>query len=102
MRGSALSAGPARGVGFMVGVPLVQPDHPWVSFEQLGFPDLEGRATIGPLLACRLYKRGFFTFVCGHDWSILRLQPRFDIPEETLLSLATACREELDAIGDVV
>lgn len=102
LRGSPLFAGEVRQAGFMLGVLLRQPDHPWVSFEQLGFPALAGRATIGPLLASRLYKRGFFTFVCGHDWSILRLQPRFEIPEETLLALARACREELDVIAEAV
>ena len=78
----------------MVGVPLVQPDHPWVSFEQLGFPALAGRPTIGPLVAARLYRRGYFTFVCGHDWSILRLQPRFDVPEERLDDFVAALTEE--------
>jgi acetylornithine/succinyldiaminopimelate/putrescine aminotransferase len=101
LRGSPLYV-ETRGVGYMAGVQLVQPDHPWVGFEQLGFPDLETRPTIGPLLAYRLYKRGYFTFVCGHDWSILRLQPRFLIPEETLLAFARACREELDKIAEVV
>lgn len=102
LRGSPLFSGEVRGVGFMVGVPLVQPDHPWVSFEQLGFPALAGRPTIGPLVAARLYRKGYFTFVCGHDWSILRLQPRFDVPEATLLALAADCRRELDAIAEVV
>ena len=41
-----------------------------------------------PLLACRLYRRGFFTFVCGHDWSVLRLQPRFAIEEAKLTAEA--------------
>jgi ornithine--oxo-acid transaminase/putrescine aminotransferase len=86
----------------MVGVQLRQPDHPWVSFEHFGLPTLAGRATIGPMLAYRLFRRGYFTFVCGHDWSVLRLQPRFFIEESTLLAFARACREELDAITQMV
>lgn len=90
-----------RGAGFMIGIKLRQPDHPWVSFEHFGLPALKDRATIGPLLAYRLYRRGYFTFVCGHDWSILRLQPRFFIEQETLDNLAHACREELDTLGEL-
>jgi acetylornithine/succinyldiaminopimelate/putrescine aminotransferase len=91
-----------RGVGLMCGVSLVQPDHPWVSFEQFGLDHLGGRATIGPMLAYRLYRRGWFTFVCGHDWSILRLQPRLTIEADDLARFATHCREELDALGEIV
>jgi acetylornithine/succinyldiaminopimelate/putrescine aminotransferase len=86
----------ARGAGFMLGVELSQPSHPWLSFEHFGMPELAHLPTIGPLLCYRLYRRGFFAFVCGHDWRILRLQPRFDVPEERLVAFAHACREELD------
>ncbi|MDB4996509.1 MAG: hypothetical protein JWM74_3941, partial [Myxococcaceae bacterium] len=92
----------ARGDGYMMGIALKQPDHPWISFEQLGFEQLADHATIGPLLCHRLYKRGFFAFVCGHDWSVLRLQPRFTIEESRLSELVTACREELAYIGGIV
>ncbi len=87
-----------RGEGFMVGVKLRQPDHPWLSFEQLGLPDLAERASVGPLLCTRLYRRGYFCFVCGHDWSVLRIQPRFFIEDATLAGLARAVREELDVL----
>jgi acetylornithine/succinyldiaminopimelate/putrescine aminotransferase len=85
-----------RGAGFMIGIELRQPTHPWLSFEHFGLPELAHLPTIGPLLCYRLYRRGFFAFVCGHDWRILRLQPRFDIPDERLAAFAVACREELD------
>ncbi|MBK9030315.1 MAG: aspartate aminotransferase family protein [Myxococcales bacterium] len=90
-----------RGAGFMIGVQLRQPSHPWLSFEHFGMPELAHLPTIGPLLCYRLYRRGFFAFVCGHDWSILRLQPRFDIPDERLAAFATACREELDVLDQL-
>lgn len=99
---SALEGNPlfeeARGSGFMLGIKLRQPSHPWLSFEHFGWPELKDQPSIGPLLCHRLYRRGFFTFVCGHDWSILRLQPRFDIPTERLSEFARACREELDQL----
>ncbi len=98
--GSPLFGG-VRGDGFMIGVELHQPDHPWLSFEHFGMPELGHLPTIGPLVCYRLYRRGFFPFVCGHDWRILRLQPRFDIPDEALSRFATACREELDHLANL-
>ena len=90
-----------RGRGFMVGVELVHAPHPWLSFEHFGMPELAHMPTIGPLLCYRLYARGFFAFVCGHDWRVLRLQPRFDIPDAKLAELAKACREELDHLAQL-
>jgi ornithine--oxo-acid transaminase len=88
-----------RGAGFMLGIELVHAPHPWLSFEHFGLPELAHMPTIGPLLCYRLYSRGFFAFVCGHDWRILRLQPRFDIPDAKLTELAARCREELDHLA---
>jgi acetylornithine/succinyldiaminopimelate/putrescine aminotransferase len=90
-----------RGAGFMIGVELAHTEHPWLSFEHFGLPELAHLPTIGPLLCYRLYRRGFFAFVCGHDWRILRLQPRFDIPDERLAAFATTCREELDHLASL-
>jgi acetylornithine/succinyldiaminopimelate/putrescine aminotransferase len=84
-----------RGDGHVIGITLKPIDHPWLSFDHFGFEDLRGRPTTGLLLCHRLYQRGFFCFVCGHDWSTLRLQPRFDIPEERTGELVTAVREEV-------
>jgi acetylornithine/succinyldiaminopimelate/putrescine aminotransferase len=91
-----------RGEGFMMGISLVQPDHPWVSFEQFGYPELDGRPTIGALLAHRLYRRGYFAFVCGHDWSILRLQPRMTIEQPILDGLAVAIIEEASRLAELI
>jgi acetylornithine/succinyldiaminopimelate/putrescine aminotransferase len=96
---NALSGSPlfreTRGAGFMQGVALHQPDHPWLSFEHFGFQDLDQKSIMSPLMCHRLYRRGFFCFTCGHDWSIFRLQPRFDIPEEKLETFVRAVAEEL-------
>jgi acetylornithine/succinyldiaminopimelate/putrescine aminotransferase len=90
-----------RGAGLMVGVALRRLEHPWLSFEHFGFRDLGDRATIAPLVCHRLYPRGFFAFTCGHDWSVLRLQPRFEIPTEKLLAFARALREETDYLASL-
>jgi acetylornithine/succinyldiaminopimelate/putrescine aminotransferase len=91
-----------RGAGYLVGIALHQPDHPWLSFENWGLPKLAARATIAPVLAYRLYRHGFFTFACGHDWSVLRVQPRLDVDDGTLVRFADACATELDAIQEWV
>ena len=89
----------ARGEGYMAGIKLRPPDHPWLTFEHFGYPQLAGQSVIAPLVCHRLYRRGFFAFSCGHDWSVLRIQPRFEIPFEKLSALAAAIREELDYLG---
>jgi len=99
---STLSRSPlfreARGEGFMQGVALESPDHPWLSFEHFGFEDLGQKSIISPLVCNRLYRRGYFCFTCGHDWTIFRLQPRFDIPEDKLDDFVDAVAEALDYI----
>lgn len=91
-----------RGRGLLVGIALAQPEHPWLSFEHWGLPKLRDRATIAPVLAYRLYKHGFFTFACGHDWSVLRVQPRLDIDDATLDRFVAAAKTELDTIAEWV
>jgi acetylornithine/succinyldiaminopimelate/putrescine aminotransferase len=84
-----------RGDGLIAGIVLKDADHPWLSFEHFGLEDLAGRPTVGLLLCHKLYKRGFFCFVCGHDWSVLRLQPRFTIEPQKLAEFTAIVREEL-------
>lgn len=90
-----------RGDGLIVGIALKDADHPWLSFEHFGMQDLAGRPTAGLLLCHRLYRRGYFCFVCGHDWSVLRLQPRFTIEPERLADFTTVVREELAHLGEL-
>ena len=85
-----------RGEGLMLGLKLRPLDHPWLSFEHFGFHGLTERATVSPLLCHRLFRRGWFFFTCGHDWSVFRLQPRYNIPEETLRRVVGDIRTELD------
>lgn len=85
-----------RGDGLIVGIQLKPTQHPWLSFEYFGMKEMTDRPTIGPLLCHRLYRRGFFCFVCGHDWSVLRVLPRFNIEPETVAAFTKAIREELE------
>lgn len=87
-----------RGQGLMMGVKLREIAHPWLSFEHFGYEGLEGKSVMSPLLCNRLYKRGFFCFTCGHDWSLFRLQPRYEIPEATLARFVEVCAQELRAL----
>jgi len=90
-----------RGAGLIAGIALKDADHPWLSFEHFGMQELAGNPTVGLLLCHRLYKRGFFCLVCGHDWSVLRLQPRFTIDAATLASFTAIVREELTFLCDL-
>ncbi len=90
-----------RGAGFLIGVALEPIAHPWLSFEHFGMPDLGHRPTVGPLLCHRLYRRGYFAFVCGHDWSVLRLLPRYDLEDEAFTSFVRALREELAFLSEL-
>jgi acetylornithine/succinyldiaminopimelate/putrescine aminotransferase len=98
----ALSGSPlfreVRGAGFMQGVALHAPDHPWLSFEHFGFPELSHQSVVSPLVCHRLYKRGFFCFTCGHDWTIFRIQPRFDLPRERLDAFVEAVEAEVSHV----
>lgn len=101
LSGSALFR-EVRGAGFMRGVALQGSDHPWLSFEHFGFPELADKPVVSPLVCHRLYARGFFCFTCGHDWSVFRMQPKFDIPRERLDGLVSAIAEtlgQLEALG---
>lgn len=87
-----------RGDGLIAGIVLKDSDHPWLSFEHFGMDDLSHHPTVGLLLCRRLYKRGYFCFVCGHDWRVLRLQPRFTIEPEQLARFTRVVREELEEL----
>jgi acetylornithine/succinyldiaminopimelate/putrescine aminotransferase len=86
------------GDGLLAGIRLGAGDHPWLSFEYLGLPELAGQPAVGFLLAHRLYKAGFLTNVCGHDWSVLRIQPPLTVGEDRLAAFVEACREAVEAL----
>ncbi len=91
-----------HGAGLIVGVALKASDHPWLSFEHFGVPDLSDQPTTGVLMCHRLYKRGFYCFACGHNWRIMRILPRFNVPEPVLDTFVTAIDEELEFLCNLV
>lgn len=90
-----------RGQGLMVGIQFTGAEHPWLSFEHFGMDEFVGRPSLGLLLCMRMYKRGYICFVCGHDWSTMRIQPRFDIEPDALQQFADTCRVELDYLHNL-
>lgn len=90
-----------RGAGLLRGIALATADHPWLTFEYLGLDELAGRPAVGTLLCHRLYKRGFLTHVCGHDWSVVRIQPALNTTDDVLAAFATAAAEEIEFLCDL-
>ena len=91
-----------RGAGLLIGIGLCASDHPWLSFQHFGIDALAEQPTTGVLLCHRLYKRGFYAFACGHDWRILRVLPRFNIPDAVLDRFVTTIDEELGYLCSLV
>ena len=91
-----------RGKGQLIGIRLRPADHPWLSFEHFGVEGLGDTPSIGVILCHRLYKRGYYCFVCGHDWKTIRILPRFNVPSATLASFADAIDEELEKLCDLI
>ena len=90
-----------RGQGLITGIQLRQLDHPWLSFEHFGLSGLADRPSVGFLTCHRMYRRGYYCFVCGHDWTVLRLQPRLDIESERLDAFVAAIAEELGYLNEL-
>jgi ornithine--oxo-acid transaminase/putrescine aminotransferase len=91
-----------RGAGLLVGIELHPSDHPWLSFEALGLPELSGQPSVGMLLCHRLFRRGYLTHVAGHEWRVVRLQPSLLIEEESLLRFVLACKQEVQELADLL
>jgi acetylornithine/succinyldiaminopimelate/putrescine aminotransferase len=88
-----------RGSGLLVGIELRPSEHPWLTFEYLGIPNLGSKSAVGLLLCHQLYKAGFITNVCGHDWNVVRVQPSLTISEERLKAFTEAAKQALDYLG---
>lgn len=94
LSGSALVAA-VRWRGLLGGIALREPDHPWLLWENLGLPELKGRPAAGPLLVDRLSRHGILAQVCGHDWSVVRVEPPLIVDD-------AACGRFVDAVRDGV
>lgn len=78
--------------GLMGGIALREPSHPWLSWSNLGMPELEGHSVAGPLLIDRLQRDGILAQVCAHDWSVVRVEPPLTVSRET-------CARFVDALS---
>lgn len=80
--------------GLLGGVEL-RADHPWMTWDALGMPDLAGFPTSGPLILERLARRRILAQVCAHDWSVVRVEPPLVVDDETIDAF-------VDALADAV
>ena len=87
-----------RGDGLLMGIELHDVDHPWLSWENLGLPELGVRPSVGLVLCHRLARRGFLCHVAAHDWSVVRLTPALDVADADLTAFIAAFREEVEAL----
>jgi acetylornithine/succinyldiaminopimelate/putrescine aminotransferase len=78
--------------GLLGGIQLRPVSHPWATWAGLGMPELEPRASSAAVLVQRLAKLGILAHVCGHDWSVLRIEPPLTVS-------AQACEEFIAALG---
>ncbi|MDF1661205.1 MAG: aspartate aminotransferase family protein [Planctomycetota bacterium] len=85
-----------RSEGLLFGIELVNPEHPYYSFEYLGLEDMKAVSALGFLLTHRLFKDGYLVNVCGHRWDVLRIHPALDVTREQLEDFARCCRRQLD------
>jgi acetylornithine/succinyldiaminopimelate/putrescine aminotransferase len=79
--------------GLLGGIALRDVRHPWLSWENLGLPELAGRPSAGALLVERLARRGILAQVCGHDWSVVRVEPPLVVEPETCARFVEAVRD---------
>jgi acetylornithine/succinyldiaminopimelate/putrescine aminotransferase len=80
------------GRGLLGGIRLREVGHPWLRWENLGLPELAGCPMAGPLLVERLSRSGILAQVCGHDWSVLRVEPPLTVDEPACARFVEAVR----------
>lgn len=90
-----------RSEGLLVGIELVNPKHPYYSFEYLGLEDMKTVSALGFLLTHRLFKDGYMVNVSGHRWDVARIHPAFDVTHEQLEDFARCCRKQLDHLSSL-
>ena len=81
--------------GLLGGIRFRPVDHPALSWENLGLPELAGFPVAGALMVERLARRGILAQVCAHDWSVLRIEPPLTVG-------AVECGRFVEALSDAV
>jgi putrescine aminotransferase len=82
-------------LGMLGGVALADVEHPWLTWEGMGLSELTGYPSSGPLIVERLFRRRILAQVCGHAWSVVRVEPPLTVSDE-------ACARFVDAFADAV
>ena len=79
--------------GLLGGLRLREGTHPWLRSENLGLKDLEGGPTSGVLFVERMARRQILVQLCGHDWSVVRVEPPLTVD-------ADACGRFVEAAAE--
>ncbi|MSP63762.1 MAG: aspartate aminotransferase family protein [Myxococcales bacterium] len=87
--------------GLLGGLQIRDPPHPWFDWKNLGLDDLAGHPTGGALLMQRLFRHGILAQVCGHDWSVLRIEPPLTVDEATCARFVAAVAEALTWLAEM-
>lgn len=82
--------------GLLGGIQLRPVSHPWATWAGLGMPELEPRPSSAALLVQRLAKLGILAHVCGHDWSVLRIEPPLTVSAQACDEFVAALSLSLD------
>lgn len=82
-------------LGLLGGVEFEDVQHPWLSWEGMGLPELRGYPSSGPLIVERLFRKRILSQVCGHDWAVVRVEPPLCVSDE-------ACERFVEAFGEAV
>ena len=72
------------GLGLLGGIRLREPASEALRWESLGVPDLAGKPAAAALAVERLLRENVFAQICGHDWSVLRVEPPLIVDDETI------------------
>lgn len=84
-----------RWKGLLGGVRLREGTHPWLRPENLDLSELEGVPMSGIIAVERLARRNILAQVCGHNWSVVRIEPPLIVEQD-------ACRRFVSAMTDTV
>lgn len=82
-------------LGMLGGVALADVEHPWLTWEGMGLSELAGYPSSGPLIVERLFRRRILAQVCGHAWSVVRVEPPLIVSDD-------ACARFVEAFADAI
>ena len=90
-----------RGLGLLAGVEFGPAPHPWLEFKNMGLEEFGGSNSMALLAKRKLLEERVLTDVCGHDWSVLKLEPPLTVTGEEIGRLIAAMAKTLDWLESV-